>query len=291
MNMTIEKKRHKNNYVEDHLTPEQNFLAGLSTHIISDVQYCTSPVRNDFHHHNEYELIFVLEGTIEIEINNNRYQASDNTLILITNLENHSVHQLSTIYRRYYVTLHTIPTDAFIHNYELLNLLKNHTGDFSHCIDVTDIKNVLTELFEKLLTCNLEDKFSNELIGCYLSELLIHVIRKQSPSPIGMNTWKRRILNIQAYIDIHYREKLRIEEICRLFFISTSCLSHQFKELTGYSPKQYLTAVRMKSAAIKIHDTNLPIYDIAAECGFSDINNFVKQFKAIYGCTPGKFRK
>ena len=263
----------------------------LSQPIISEVHHRTDPVREDFHHHLEYEIIYIVDGAIEIEINRKVYQASNNTLILITNLDNHSVHQLTPQYNRFFITLNTPVTDTYIRNPFLLNLLKNHTDDFQHCINVAPIQDVILDIFNKLLRCSSDDILNNELVGCYLSELLIHISRIQPRQfEAESNTWKSRILNIQTYLDVHYREKIRISDLCQEFFISNSCLSHQFSALTGYSPKQYLTMVRLKNAAIEIHDSADSINEIAMRCGFSDLNNFIKLFKRFYGCTPSQFR-
>lgn len=263
----------------------------LSQPIISEVHHRTDPVREDFHHHLEYEIIYIVDGAIEIEINRKVYQASNNTLILITNLDNHSVHQLTPQYNRFFITLNTPVTDTYIRNPFLLNLLKNHTDDFQHCINVAPIQDVILDIFNKLLRCSSDYILNNELVGCYLSELLIHVCRIQPRQfESEANTWKSRILNIQTYLDVHYREKIRIGDLCQEFFISNSCLSHQFSALTGYSPKQYLTMVRLKNAAIEIHDSADSINEIAMRCGFSDLNNFIKLFKRFYGCTPSQFR-
>lgn len=263
----------------------------LSQPIISEVRRYNAPMHDHFHHHLEYELIYVISGTIEIEINKKLYRAGDDTLIFIASLDNHSVRQLTAEYDRCYIMFNTAVTDTFIRNPFLLNMLKNHTDDFQHCIDVSPIRDTVVDIFSKLLRCSDGDLLNNELVACYLNELLIRVCRlRPQQFAYDANPWKSRILSIQTYIDSHYREKLRISDLCQQFFISNSCLSHQFTELTGYSPKQYLTMVRLKNAAIEIHNTDRSINEICIGCGFSDLNNFNRQFKRFYGCTPGQFR-
>lgn len=262
----------------------------ISDPIISEIQYCEENVRDDIHQHNEYEIIYVVEGEVEITINNVVYRVSNQTLVFLNNLENHSVKQISEKYRRYYVTLHTVPTDAFIRNPDILNVLKNHAG-LPNCIDVSGIPVTVTNIFHKLLKSDPNELFANELISSWISELLIYVLRL-NPCQIDMvsSACKQRILNVQTYLDIHYRENIRIDSLAKQFYISQCHLSHQFKELTGYSPKQYLTMVRLKNAAVMLATTETPISELAATCGFSDINNFIKQFKRIFGCTPSSFR-
>lgn len=260
--------------------------------MLSSAFYSTGAVRNDFHHHNEYELWFVEEGSVEIRIGSKVYTAKKNDLILLANLEQHSLRQCSGVYHRYCIALHVAIADAYIQNAELLNLLKNHSAGFNHCMDMTPVRDTVIQLFQKLIACDGQKPYANELAACLMSELLIYVCQLHPHTQsVSLNeTCKSRILAVQKYLGEHYREEIRISEICRQYYMSNYYLSHHFKELTGYSPKQYLTLVRLKHAAILIHDTTMPIQEIAAFCGFSDINNFCKQFKREYQCTPTAFR-
>jgi len=255
--------------------------------------YCTTePLRSNVHYHSEYELIFVAEGSVEVSVGKSSYLAGANDLILISNLEQHSLWQRSTVYRRYCAILRTDSIDALLGNATLLSLLKNHSEGFCHCINAAPIRETVVSVFRRLMDLSADTPFANDLAAGYLTELLANLcrIRPQLAAQNMEDPRHSRIFAVQQDLDAHFRESVSITDLCAKHFISLHYLSHAFKTMTGYSPKQYLTRIRLKHADILLHDTTLPVAEVAARCGFSDINNFCKQFKREYGRTPSEGR-
>lgn len=264
-----------------------------ANYMISSAFYSNGPIKNHIHYRNEYEIIFVEKGSIDLLFGSHRYTVQENNLVFLNNLEQEylKLHSKSAFFR-YCLFFHAPTVDYFLKNPELLSILKNHSDEFRHCLDITPIRDEIVDLLKKMMNANPKQRYANELITTYLIQLLITVSRF-APSIVlqrDVRPIQKQVFAVQRYLDEHFNELLRISDVSRKFYVSNHYLAHQFKELTGYSPKQYLTLLRLQNAAAMLQDTKLPINEIALESGFSDINNFCKQFKSMYLCTPSQFR-
>ena len=68
-------------------------------------------------------------------------------------------------------------------------------------------------------------------------------------------------------------------------------LPHGFRRQCGMAPIEYLLRVRVENARRMLALTDRPIYEIAERMGFSDVNNFTRQFKKQTGMTPRDYRR
>jgi transcriptional regulator GlxA family with amidase domain len=63
-----------------------------------------------------------------------------------------------------------------------------------------------------------------------------------------------------------------------------------FEGLTGTTPHQYMLRSRLRRAAIRLRKEPTRILDIALGCGFGDISNFNRTFRAEFGMSPRAYR-
>lgn len=96
--------------------------------------------------------------------------------------------------------------------------------------------------------------------------------------------------NIQTYIDNQYTRSLKLTELAEMFHFSTNYFSTIFKRKFGKNFSKYVTEKRIALAKELLHNTTMPIQDIADRTGYSDYFQFSKIFKKEVGETPAKFR-
>lgn len=95
----------------------------------------------------------------------------------------------------------------------------------------------------------------------------------------------------QLYIDEHYKEGVKLQEVAEYVGLTPTYLSTLFKKQVGKSLVEYLTHVRIQNAKQLLVDRNRNISDIADEVGFVDEKYFIKRFKRVTGLTPNEYRK
>ncbi|MGI6176496.1 MAG: AraC family transcriptional regulator [Christensenellales bacterium] len=98
-------------------------------------------------------------------------------------------------------------------------------------------------------------------------------------------------LRIKEYIDEHYRENIRLEDIATAFHFSPYYLSHVFKEYSGFTINQYVIQRRIGEAQRLLSDTDMSIGDIARRVGYDNLNHFYVMFKKNKKYSPGYLRE
>ncbi len=99
---------------------------------------------------------------------------------------------------------------------------------------------------------------------------------------------------VEAAIDELGRNLSRnvpIAELAEKLEISRALLCRIFREATGVGIQRYFAGMKFRAAQLELQSTRLPIKEIAAKYGFSDVHHFTRRFRQITGTTPGEIRR
>ncbi len=101
-----------------------------------------------------------------------------------------------------------------------------------------------------------------------------------------------RIERMLAFIHAHYHENISLEDISRAGQIGRRECLRCFQRTIAESPIQYLLKYRlMESAQMLISQPGAGMSEVSGACGFDSPSYFSKQFRRLYQCTPGEYRK
>lgn len=93
------------------------------------------------------------------------------------------------------------------------------------------------------------------------------------------------------YVLEHVENDISLSMVADTLYMNKTYLSETFKQKTGISFTEYVTAVKMERAKSLILKNSLKSYEIAEKLGFKDTEYFSKVFKKSTGLTPTEFRK
>jgi len=101
----------------------------------------------------------------------------------------------------------------------------------------------------------------------------------------------RRIEKVFEYMNANFRQQISLSDVAKVANMSEVSFSRFMKKHTGYSFIDSLNEIRLGHVSRILLDTSHTIAEAAFSCGFSNIANFNRIFKAKKGLTPKDFRK
>lgn len=99
------------------------------------------------------------------------------------------------------------------------------------------------------------------------------------------------IMKACNYINIHYQEKLSLEEVADRVGFSKFHFTRIFKQYTNMTFCEYLNKRRVKCAEGLLFSTDMRVTDVAMNSGFSSMSSFDRTFKAVNGNSPSQYRE
>lgn len=93
-----------------------------------------------------------------------------------------------------------------------------------------------------------------------------------------------------SYVHANYMKDITIADIAHACGYSESSVSHLFRQYCNASVKKHINRLRINQAKRLLVTSSLNISQIAAMCGFSNVNYFPTAFKKDTGISPTAFR-
>lgn len=237
------------------------------------------------HTHHFTELFYIISGTGNFLIENQKFPVKEDDLIVINPNVSHT--ELSTIeYPLEYIVLginglkfedNTSNTRC---NYQLYNF---------HCFREEFLFYLKMLLKEVQAKDEYFESICQNLLEAFVLTLAQRTRKHLSIVPAKKITKECRF--VEQYIDEHFTEDITLDTLSNLTYLNKYYLVHSFKKYKGVSPINYLIGKRISESKHLLETTNHPIVKIADMIGFSSQSYFSQVFKRETGMTPNEFRK
>ena len=134
-------------------------------------------------------------------------------------------------------------------------------------------------------------KFMTILYELSLFEEEARTLSSSSFAKIDIHSDSRRVQKIQEYINLHYKEEIRLNQLADMVGMTAVSFSRFFKLRTGKNLSDYLIDIRLGFASRLLVDSTMSVAEICYDCGFNNLSNFNRIFKKKKECSPKEFRE
>jgi AraC-like DNA-binding protein len=121
-------------------------------------------------------------------------------------------------------------------------------------------------------------------------EILYRLLRGQQGHrlyEIAMsNSQTHRVSHAIAWLNNHFQQPLRIDELAREVNLSVSTLHHRFKAVTSMSPLQYQKQLRLQEARRLMLNHGLEASAAGYRVGYESPSQFSREYSRLFGAPP-----
>lgn len=241
-----------------------------------------------FHWHGEWELLRVIKGTLLLTLDEEQYHVNAGDIVLITGETLHGGEPIDCVYECLVFDLYSL--------FKKTDFVKPHLRPFYRASLIPDrfftnqnkAPARVIDLFSKGKN---SPCFELEALSAIADFFVWLIKEKRYTNATSENRWSYRIKPVLEFIEAHYGENLSLDTLAGIAGMNARYFCRVFFSLTHSTPMNYVNFYRIEQAAYLLDTTDLPITQIANDCGFWESSYFTKVFKKYKNTTPQKYRQ
>lgn len=247
------------------------------------------------HWHEDVELIQILAGTMDYEINGTQIHLKTGDVLFVNSRRLHygySDERKECYFRCLIFHPSLLSSNKKLAERYLEAVTRKERADYLLFCDDQEMREMLDQLYE--WKQNKPAFYEMELI------LVFHKIWKKvyHKANIGVELREsRESAEISAqrkmvsYIYQNYSNNLSLEEIAEAGNVCRSKCCEIFKKYVGQSPMAFANTYRLERSQYLLRVTSMTVTDICVSCGFNHLSYFARLFQEAYGMSPRDYRK
>lgn len=235
------------------------------------------------HTHSYAELFYVVGGTGQIQIDQERYPISARQLAIISPHVIHTEVSLNASPLEYvFLGIEGLEIPPSLNEESRFRILTPQDADSIAGF----LQNILREADSGLPGCD-------TVCQAYMEILVTYLMRSTSLTAIDTPaaSGNSQCVTIRRYIDAHFKEPLTLDQLADIAHVNKYHLAHSFKEEFGISPISYQLNRRIEESCYLLQQTDMSLSQIARVLGFSSSSYFSQLFRKAKEMSPSEYRK
>lgn len=229
------------------------------------------------HTHPYYHMLYIQNGTCRVEADGDTYVLPQGWSILIPPDVEHSFSNETAVHLDY--------------------LEIKFAMERSVAVRISD-SSLVGNLFQQVVQeYPVLGALADKPAAAYLSALLYAMTHKDRLEEtdrfryIDAAAFGELTRSIIRYLEEHYQEELRLDDIALSMGYNKSYLCVAFKKDAGFTILDCLNTIRIRRAAELIVYSDHSLAQVAEMCGFTSVSHFNRVFVKHVGITPGQCRR
>ncbi|QJC51448.1 AraC family transcriptional regulator [Paenibacillus albicereus] len=251
----------------------------------------------NWHYHRELELLLVLSGSLEVQVEEERFDLAEGDVAIIGANQLHRDRSSSAALD--YIVLQFDLEQFFDHStmpYMRFFMETNHPLSQVNYIfqENSLVKNEIAQAVRDLLDETTVKEIGYELaVGMLVKRILLLLLRNDKRKILSdQDDFDRlRLKPVLTFVEQHLTDRIQVEEVCKLANMSYYYFVKYFKKTIGLSFTEYVNYRKIKWAERILLTKDLSISEVGDRIGMPNMAHFYKMFKKYNDCSPKEFQK